>query len=78
MANNRMWFVCTVCDEQMLLMKYYPSTNWYVWTRGMFQGLPRANDRLAEFDGFMAAHTHGAQDWDINDGPTHFKLRYEC
>ena len=85
MANNRMWLTCTVCKENefidtnnsFLLAKYYPSTNWYMWTRGSFQGLPRANDRLTEFDGFMAKHTHDSDKWDINDGPTHFKIEYE-
>ena len=27
MANDRIWIRCTVCGEQYLLTKYYPSTN---------------------------------------------------
>lgn len=30
MANNRMFIECDICKERFFLMKYYPSSNWYI------------------------------------------------
>lgn len=30
MANNRMFIECDICKEKFFLMKYYPSSGWYI------------------------------------------------
>ena len=61
MANNRMWLVCKKCKEKVLLMKYYPSTSWYIFHEEL------TND-------FMEKHLHNA---DKGIGNTKWKLKFE-
>lgn len=70
MANNRARLACLVCGSvcPMPILKYYPSTGWYVNRAGEYP-LARVNEWLEE---------HGHEESGAPDGPRHFALRYEA
>jgi len=73
MANNRMWMTCEECGKQILLAKYYPSTDWRMWDRSLDHS--GTQKRFYELDDFFEEHRHEDHDSDV--GPTHFKIEYE-
>ena len=66
MANNRTWMVCGACGERIALLKYYPSTQWY-----LFAEEDDLNDWLERHHHPQLAPS------DVIWGPMHFRLEYE-
>jgi len=92
MANNRMFLHCSVCGDQKMIAKYYPSTGWY------FECLPdhpsavtieepgQLEDKLDELyastragsaESFASWLARHQHDGDELWGAYHFKLVFE-
>lgn len=88
MANNRMYLTCTVCNQKILLAKYYPGSPWYLFEP--YEYIIKNEEELKNpewiktdcfeniFNTFMMKHKHYNEiHYDCNFGPTHFKLEFE-
>jgi len=66
-ANNRMCLVCNACGSMSpTLMKYYPSTDWYLFAR------PGGT-----IDMWLEDHMHPEREMIAGIGPTNFSLAFE-
>jgi hypothetical protein len=61
MANNRMWLRNKNTGQQVLLAKYYPSTDWYCYHEDLSQKL----DHLFQDPSHLSGTMTGNNDYEI-------------
>lgn len=59
MANNRMWLVNKKTKEKILIAKYYPTTQWYVYHDDIKTRLNELFDKSEDYS------TWGKHEWEL-------------